>query len=59
MSDPKFKINDPVEFYDDEELILGCVIDISQQGRKRWYKVRTQLDEIAFVEESDLDRSYA
>jgi len=59
MSDPKFQVGDPVEFFDEEEQVVGTVEQVSDQGETVWYRIRTQLDEIAFMKEEDLDLSYA
>jgi len=59
MSDPKFQVGDPVEFFDEEEQVVGTVEKVSDQGDTVWYRIRTQLDEIAFMKEEDLDLSYA
>lgn len=55
MSDPRFKIHDVIEYFDAEELIIGRIVDIQRRDGAVWYKIQTQLDEIDFALEEDLD----
>jgi len=55
MGQPRFKINDLVEYYCDEEFTFGRIIDIHTRNDVVWYKIKTQFDEIDFVTEDQLD----